>query len=170
MALTFRPYKPCDAEAIVRWIRDENTLRLWSSDRFGNFPITADDINRKYRIHNGDCSQADNFYPFTLCEDGAPVGHLILRYTDPDRKVIRFGFVIVDETKRGKGYGKQLLSMAVKYAHEFLDANKLTLGVFAHNTAACHCYRAVGFTETGLDYNCEISGQPWRIIEMALEN
>ena len=48
-------------------------MRKWSSDRFGDFPITC----------------------------GA-VGHLILGYTDEKKKVIRFGFVLVDDSQRGK--------------------------------------------------------------------
>jgi len=92
-----------------------------------------------------------------------------LRYTDRSRKVIRFGFVIVDDSRRGQGHGRAMLSLAARFAFDIFGAEKVTLGVFAHNEPAYRCYKAVGFTETGLDYDCEISGQPWRIIEMALE-
>lgn len=142
MPLQLRPYKPCDAEAIVRWIRDENALRLWSSDRFGDFPITAEDINRKYLAHNGDCAEPDNFYPFTAFDEDGPVG---------------------------QGYGRAMLSLAANFAFDIFGAEKITLGVFAHNEPAYRCYKAVGFTETGLNHNCEIAGQPWHIIEMVLE-
>ena len=45
--LKLRPYKPSDAEAIVSWIKDERALRKWSSDRYGAYPIAAEDINYK---------------------------------------------------------------------------------------------------------------------------
>ena len=48
MNLRLRQYKPCDAESIVSWIKDEQTLRKWSSDRFGAYPINSEDINDKY--------------------------------------------------------------------------------------------------------------------------
>lgn len=48
MKLRLRQYKPCDADSIVSWIKDEEALRKWSSDRFGDFPITSEDINNKY--------------------------------------------------------------------------------------------------------------------------
>lgn len=86
MSLRLRPYKPCDADKIAGWIKDEQALRKWSSDRFGEFPVTADDINNKYLGHNGDCTEADNFYPLTAFDDSGAVGHLILRYTDPHKK------------------------------------------------------------------------------------
>jgi len=169
MSLRLRPYKPCDAEKIVSWIKDEQALRKWSSDRFGEFPVTADDINNKYLGHNGDCIEADNFYPLTAFDYSGAVGHLILRYTDPHKKTIRFGFVIVDDSKRGQGYGKQMLMLAVKYAFEIFGAEKLTLGVFENNTPAYHCYKAVGFEENGEEAYCELFGEQWKIVEMEMK-
>lgn len=166
MVLRLRPYKPCDAQAIIRWIKDEKALRNWSSDRFGAYPITAADINNKYLGNNGDCAEADNFYPFTAFDENGPVGHLILRYTDADKKVIRFGFVIVDDEKRGRGYGKGMLQLAVRYAFDLFQAEKITLGVFENNLPAARCYKAAGFVETGETESCELFGETWRIIEM----
>lgn len=34
MKLRLRQYKSCDADSIVSWIKDEDTLRKWCSDRF----------------------------------------------------------------------------------------------------------------------------------------
>lgn len=36
MKLRIRQYKPCDADGIVSWIKDEEALRKWSSDIFFN--------------------------------------------------------------------------------------------------------------------------------------
>lgn len=166
MNLRLRPYKPDDAERIVSWIKDEEALRKWSSDRFGDFPISGDDINNKYLTNNGDCPEPDNFYPLVAFDDSGVVGHLIMRYTDSDKKVIRFGFVIVDDTKRGKGYGKQMLLLAKKYAFDIFGAEKITLGVFDNNTPAYYCYKAAGFEETGEELFCELFGKQWRIVEM----
>ena len=170
MELRLRPYKPCDADYIVSWIKDEDALRKWSSDRFGDYPITSEDINNKYINNNGDCIEADNFYPFIAFDDEGVVGHLILRYTDDKKKVIRFGFVIVDDTKRGKGYGKQMLTLTAKYAFDILGAEKITLGVFDNNESAYYAYKAAGFVETGEEMFCELFGQQWRIIEMEMDH
>ena len=168
MGVRLRQYKPHDAETIISWIKDEEALRKWSSDRFGDFPITSEDINRKYLENNGDCVEADNFYPLTAFDESGVVGHLILRYTDAEKKVIRFGFVIVDDTQRGKGYGKQMLQLAVKYSFEIFGAEKITLGVFDNNGSAYYCYKSVGFMETGEEMFCELFGKQWRIIEMEM--
>ena len=77
--MKLRPYKPCDAETILSWIRDETTFRRWSTDRYDHYPITAADMNHKYMDLNGDCVEPDNFYPMTAVQDGKPVGHMIMR-------------------------------------------------------------------------------------------
>lgn len=166
MALRLRPYKPCDAQIIASWIKDEESFRKWSAGRFGDFPITAEKINGKYLENNGDCTAPDNFFPMTAFDESGAVGHLIMRYLDKEKQIIHFGFIIVDSTKRGSGYGKQMLKLAMKYAFEFLGAQKITLGVFEDNPSAYNCYKAVGLSENGEETFCELQGNRYRIIEM----
>ena len=168
--LRLRPYKACDAATVVSWCKDEVSFRRWTSDRYDSFPITADDMNRKYFEDNGDCTQLDNFYPMTAVVGSEAVGHLILRYTDPDQTELRFGFVIVDDTKRGKGYGKKMLRLAAAYAFDIMMARKVTLGVFENNLAAYHCYKAVGFRDVDVQKPefCEINGEKWKILELEM--
>ena len=166
--LRLRPYKACDAKTIVGWIHDEVSLRQWSADRYGSYPVTEEDMNKKYMDCNGDCFNTDDFYPVTAFDESGVVGHLIMRFTDEEKQVLRFGFVIVDDTKRGRGYGKQMLLLAIKYAFEILKVAKITLGVFENNKAAYYCYKAAGFKEIASEkeeyYN--ILGQKWKCIEM----
>ena len=166
--LIIRPYKPKDAEAIVSWIKDERALRKWSSDRYGAYPITAEDINYKYLKCNGDCEEPDNFYPITAADANGPVGHLIMRYTDKAKTIIRLGFIIVDDSKRGMGYGKRMIQMAMRYAFDMLKAEKITLGVFDNNPSAYYCYKAAGFNEIPMkkDIILEILGEKWKCIEL----
>lgn len=166
--LIIRPYKPKDAEAIVSWIKDERGFRKWSADRYGAYPITAEDINYKYLKCNGDCEEADNFYPMTAVDANGPVGHLIMRYTNKAKTIIRLGFIIVDDSKRGLGYGKRMIQMAMRYAFDMLKAEKITLGVFDNNPSAYGCYKAVGFKEIPMKESIvfEILGEKWKCIEL----
>ena len=168
--LRLRPYKAEDANAIISWIKDEAALRKWSSDRYGAYPIKPEDINYKYLECNGDCAEPDNFYPLTATDENGPVGHLILRYTGGDKSNIRLGFIIVDDNRRGKGYGKRMIQMAIKYAFDMLGAKKITLGVFDNNLPAYYCYKAAGFKEVVMEesFIFEIMGEKWNCIEMEL--
>ena len=166
--LRLRPYKNCDAKKIVTWCRDEISFRKWSSDRYESFPITEADMNKKYMDCNGDCTDMDNFYPMTAFDENGVVGHLIMRFTDDKKQTLRFGFIIVDDAKRGMGYGKEMLLLALKYAFEILKVKKVTLGVFENNPSAYFCYKASGFKEVSQENEVyyEVLGEKWKCIEM----
>ena len=166
--LRLRPYIPSDAEVITSWIKSEEDQRKWSFDRYSKYPVTSKDMNEKYLDNNGDCDKADDFIPITAMEGDKIVGHMILRYPSADRKIIRFGFVIVDDIIRGKGYGKRMLELSIRYAFDILKARKITLGVFANNEPAYNCYKVAGFKENGETFYCECMGEQWKEIEMEL--
>ena len=159
-----RPYKPCDAKIIEQWIRDREVFLKWGGELFGAFPITEQIIDEKYRNKNGDCVEEDNFHPWVfLDEENRPAGHFIMRYLNGDHKVWRFGWVIVDDSVRGKGIGREMLSMGLKYAFDFLGAEKVTLGVFENNEIAHNCYKRAGFHDVSV-----VEKEPWNVIEMEI--
>lgn len=145
--LRLRPYKACDAQIIVSWIKDEVAFRKWCADRFEKYPITEEDMNVQYNS----LAYADNFFQMTAFDEMGVVGHLIMRFTDEEKKVLRFGFVIVDDSKQAKGYGKEMLQLAIQYAFDILKAEKITLGVFENNEPAYYCYKSVGFQDIQLE-------------------
>lgn len=169
--LGLRPYKNCDAKTIISWCKDEYTFRKWTGVQYESFPITEADMNKKYVDFNGNCAEEDNFYPMTAFDDSGVVGHLIMRYVNGDKSVIRFGFVIADDTKRGKGYGKEMIKLAIKYSFEIMKAEKITIGVFENNLPAYYCYKAAGFKDvkTDEDIICELFGEKWKIIELEID-
>ena len=165
--LRLRPYKACDAKTIVTWVGDEVAFRKWCADRYYHYPISAADMN----AHYDNVAQDDNFYQFTAFDETGIVGHLIMRFTDQEKKVLRFGFVIVDPDKRGKGYGKEMLELAIKYAFEILKTEKITLAAFDNNPEAIRCYKSVGFIEVIPDEErpfCPF-GEDWKRVEMEIE-
>ena len=164
--LRLRPYKSCDAETIAAWIKNETVFCNWGGERFGSYSITPASTDNKYIGDNGDCVEPDNFYPWVAVnEDERVVDHLIMRYTGGDHRQLRFGWVIVDDTLRGKGYGQQMLRLGLRYAFELLQAEVVTIGVLEGNEAARQCYRKVGFLETGL-----VQEGDWMVVEMRITN
>lgn len=168
--LYLRPYKKEDAEGILSWCTDETLFRKWTADRYPSYPITADDMNQKYFDANGDCAEADNFYPMTACDESGMVGHFIMRYVGGSHRILRIGFVIVDSQKRGRGYGREMIRLALEYAFRVAGAEQVTLGVFENNRPAYRCYQAVGFRPVPSERprECEVLGETWKIIELAV--
>ena len=161
--MRLRPYKSCDAKTIISWIRDEETFFLWSGDHFGTYPITAERLDQKYRSENGDCVEEDNFYPLVAYDEDGLIGSFIIRYLDGDQRILRFGWVIVDDLKRGRRYGQGMLKIGLKLAFEIMGAKKVTIGVLENNIRAYRCYEAVGFHEVKEKFNEER-----RVIEMEI--
>ena len=157
--MQLRAFNPDDAETILSWCKDKHAFRLWSADRYKDYPAKSDEMIEQY--------EKENMYPLTAVADDEIVGHILLRFPSEDKSVIRFGFVIVDDSKRGKGYGKQMLRLAIDYAQQELGVQKITLGVFCENLSAVECYKSVGFRITGADAY-QIDGEEWKGFEMEL--
>lgn len=164
MSLTLRPYQPSDAAVITSWLKSEYLMRQWCADRYEHYPVTPEDMNEYYeRYIDGQRSCA-----LTMVDGNDIVGYITLRIPADDPTEQRLGFVIVDDAKRGRGLGKALVSMSIKYAFETLGATKVSLGVFENNPSAIHCYEVAGFHRVSRQdtesYEC--LGETWNCIEM----
>lgn len=164
--LKLRKYQKEDAKEIVTWIKDEKAFHQWSADLFGKYPIKAEDLQEHYT--SAQKSMQDDFLPMTAYNEQGIVGQFFIRFPEKGKKTARFGFVIVDDTKRGQGYGKEMIRLALEYAFTQLKVEKVTLGVFENNPPAYYCYKAAGFTETEQaepEYYA-IMGERWKCIEL----
>lgn len=164
MNLTLCPYQPSDAAVITSWLKSEYLMRQWCADRYEHYPVTPEDMNTYHeRYIDGQRSRA-----LTMRDGDDIVGYITLRVPADNPTEQRLGFVIVDDSKRGCGLGKALVSMAVKHAYEVLGATKVSLGVFENNPSAIHCYEAAGFHRVSRPetecYQC--LGETWNCIEM----
>lgn len=164
--LKLREYNACDAKVIVTWIKNEYAFRQWSADRYEKYPITADDMNCYYdreRNHS-------QIYIMTAYDENGIVGHFTLRFVEEYKKTIRLGFVIIDDKKRKKGYGKQMVDLAIKYSFDTIKIDKISLGVFENNSDAIKCYESCGFQQVKAEkvesYEC--MEEIWNCIEMEM--
>lgn len=164
--IELRLYKNTDADIIVKWLKNEYAFRQWCADRYESYPITADDMINYYSHYSN-----DELIKLTGVENDEIIGHLTIRFIDDKRKTARLGFVIVDDAKRGKGYGKQLVSSALQFAFDELKADKVTLGVFEINTSAINCYLScdLEIVERELIESYQCMGKIWNCIEMEIK-
>ncbi len=159
--IRIRPYKASDADTILSWCQDEKAFYQWTAGKFGNYPITQKEF----------CF-VESQMPFTAFDDTGIVGFFTLRNLNESWDELRFGFVIVNPRKRGKGHGKAMLQLGLKFAFGICGAKKASLGVFENNLPAYYCYKAVGFSDTVLDAAKKycILGEEWKVKELIIEN
>lgn len=159
--LRIRPYKPADADVILSWCSDEKSFYQWTAGVLGNYPATQNEFNF-----------VQSLMPFTAFDESGIVGFFTLRNPNDSYDELRFGFVIVDPKKRGKGYGKAMLKSGLKFVFEIYGANKASLGVFENNLSAYYCYKSVGFKDTVLDTRevYHVLGEDWKCRELTAEN
>ncbi|WP_167956993.1 GNAT family N-acetyltransferase [Anaerosporobacter faecicola] len=141
--LRLRPYKSSDAPYLLQWFHDEESFTKWCANKF-TYPLTTEQL-ASFKVTIDDDPGAWSFV--ALNEAGIPVGHLHMRNADYTNQSIHFGFIVVDDRYRGKGYGKEMLQLAITYATTILKMKKITLGVFGNNPAAHACYKKVGFVD-----------------------
>ncbi len=163
--MLLRAYKNEDSAVICKWLRTEEELYRWSADRFNKFPLSGNDINDNYAAQ----IETGRFFPLTATdEDGNLTGHFIIRYPkEDDDSTVRFGFVILNPSLRGKGFGKEMLHLGIEYVRQNFNAVRIDLGVFANNDSARHCYEAAGFREYGRR-SCEMPIGVWECIDMEI--
>ncbi|MBE6813402.1 MAG: GNAT family N-acetyltransferase [Ruminococcaceae bacterium] len=160
MALRLRPYNEKDAETILSWNKDERAFYKWSAGVMGEYPITKEQFGF-----------VNNLMAFTAIDDDEVIGFFTMRRPTASFDELRFGFVIVNPEMRGKGYGKGMLQLGLKFAKDIFGAQKVSLGVFENNESAYYCYKSVGFKNVILEnteiYN--ILGETWKCMEMDMQ-
>ena len=60
------------------------------------------------------------------------------------------GIAIGDPGQRGRGYGREAVTLMLDFAFRELNLHRVQLTVFAYNTAALALYEKLGFTREGI--------------------
>ena len=163
--LRLKPYARRDAQAICSWFTDERAFHLWSAGKLERFPMRPEDLNRYY-----DENEGSSLWAMTAFDEEGIAGHVMMRFLDEKRTELRLGLIVVDGSRRGRGYGREMVSMAARYALDYAGAKRVTILVFLENPAAIRCYEACGFRmaagRTPEKFPC--MGEEWRLAEMEL--
>lgn len=159
--IRIRPHKASDVNTILSWCQDEKTFYQWTAGMLGNYPITENEFRG-----------VESLMPFTAFDETGIIGFFTLRNPNESLDELRFGFVIVNPHKRGKGYGKAMLQSGLKFVFEIYGAKKASLGVFENNLPAYYCYKAAGFRDVILDTaeKYSVLGEEWKCKELVIEN
>ncbi|WP_304507696.1 GNAT family N-acetyltransferase [Anaerotignum sp.] len=161
--MKLRRYEEFDAKYVVAWVQDEIVYYQWCAGLLGEYPLTEEKINAYYNNLPKDVT----FWAMTAEIEDEVVGHITLRFADEERKTVRLGFVLIAHARRGQGIGKELVSVAIRYAQQVLGAQQITLGVFEENIFARKCYESLGFIQNEERIEkYQIKDEVWDFIEM----
>ena len=138
--MKLRPYRyGGDYPLIEAWITDERTHALWCARRFP-WPLTRESFEEKLRslAERGD-------RPFVAETEAGESTGFVCWSPGPADGEGRLKFVLVAPARRGRGWGRELVSLAAAYG-KAQGAETVRLSVFAENAAARRCYERAGFT------------------------
>ena len=147
--MRIRPYIPSrDYEYVAKWVDNERTHAFWCANLIP-YPMTPKsfhDLLEKNAAERADCAYVATEY------DGQPAGFFCYSINTEDNLGF-LKFIIIDPEKRGKGYGKEMLHLALQYAFRITGATAVQLNVFQENALAKRCYEKVGFVERAAEVN-----------------
>lgn len=164
--MKLRPYDPSlDFGIIRKWITEPREHAMWCAGRTA-FPIDREDFQRLL----DEIANQSGDVPFIATLEGCkPVGFFCYS-VDAWTKDSRLKFVMIDPALRGKGFGREMLRLAVSYAFETMGAKRVRLCVFSANTGARRCYESVGFRECCTDKAAlHFGDEVWDRCHMAIE-
>ena len=129
--MKMRPYLNKDFDIISRWITDERSHALWCANLIP-YPLekkSFDDLLLQ-------TEERFNDSPFVATTDeGVVVGFFCFSVNLKTNEGM-LKFVVIDDTMRNKGYGCEMIKLAVKYAFEIAKADVVQLNVFSENPSA----------------------------------
>ena len=145
--MRIRPYIPSkDYEYVSKWIEDERTHAFWCANLLP-YPMAQNSFHDLLKKNATDWT--DSAYVATE-NNGQPIGFFCYS-VDPTNNIGFLKFIIIDKSKRGKGYGKEMLHLALQYAFQITGASAVQLNVFSENTLAKQLYEKIGFVERRID-------------------
>ncbi|MCM1044137.1 MAG: GNAT family N-acetyltransferase [Candidatus Gastranaerophilales bacterium] len=165
--MRLRPYISAkDYRYVERWLQDRRIHSLWCA-ALVVYPLTEEALCaflEKDAEEWGGCA-------FVATEDnGTPIGFFIYSVNTEDNSGF-LKFVVLDDQIRGRGYGAQMLKLALTYAFEVTGVTSVRINVFDVNSGARKCYEKVGFVEK--EYEKDVfsyAGENWGRYRMEISS
>lgn len=137
------PDSSADVEALRRWARDSEYLRLQNGDpAMPRSAARAKEILSNAQDHDGAT------FILRPLEEARALGFvgLWVNWTHGDAWL---GIGIGDRADWSKGYGAEALRLALRYAFTELNLRRVSLTVLEGNARAIHAYQKAGFVLEG---------------------
>ena len=130
--MRLRPYIECkDYDEIKDWITEERTHAMWCANLI-KFPIEKGDFERVMK----EAAERFGDSPYVATSDDGELIGFFCYSTNLETNEGMLKFVMTNPKYRGKGFGKEMLKLAVLYAFDITKVEAVHLNVFPENIKA----------------------------------
>jgi RimJ/RimL family protein N-acetyltransferase len=138
--------RPEDSAVMARWYEDSEFGRMYDSGVA--VPRSADSVRRW--MDNSSGSAAAYSFAIRLLESDDLIGFLDIDGIQWNNGCAWMSLAIGDRTQRGKGYGYEAMTLALRFAFHELHLHRVQLTVFSYNERAIRLYERLGFQREGV--------------------
>lgn len=164
--MRLRPYcSKSDYDYLEKWVDNERIHTLWCAGRIP-WPLTREDLEA---FLEKNAEEWGGFAYVATEDNGKPIGFFLYSTNVKDNSGF-LAFIVLDQELRGKGYGVQMIKLALKYAFDITGVESVQLNVFQDNTAAMRCYEKAGLRVRRVEENaCQYKDEQWARCNMVIE-
>ncbi len=134
-----------DIDTLAQWYADSEFLRLF--DTSTACPLPRERL--QHYIVSKQNSATDFVFAVRRIGETAMLGYVELVNIEWNNGVGQVGIGIGDPALRGKGYGREALTLLLDFAFTELNLYRVQLQVIAYNVCAIHLYEKLGFRREG---------------------
>ena len=134
-----------DIGAIARWWHDPEFLRLYNTAPAA--PRNEDQLSRRFDTSH--TSHDSYLFAIRLLEEDDLIGLLEFDGVEWAHRTTFVSIGIGAAEHRGLGYGRDAMTVALRFAFHELNLHRVCLTVFGYNAAAIALYEGLGFQREG---------------------
>jgi RimJ/RimL family protein N-acetyltransferase len=134
-----------DLPIVTAWFNDAGFLRLY--DARPAYPRSEETLKEELDERR---KRSDAFsFAARLLDSDQLIGYVELDGILWPHRVSWLSLGIGERTNWGKGYGRDMLALALRFAFDELNLHRVQLTVFGYNTRAIALYEKAGFRREG---------------------
>ena len=136
-----------DLMASLDYVNDFETMRGVTNGLI--LPSTVDDEARFFSAQSRS-NRGDYQFAVETLESRRFIGRCGFTQVDWKNRLAELAILIGEKSSRGKGFGTDAVKTLCRFGFMEMGLHKITVKVFAFNTAAIRCYEKCGFVHEGV--------------------
>lgn len=135
-----------DISRLMTWFPTKRSVDIWGGPKF-RYPFTPETFRED--VH---CRDMDTYCLVDFSGEMLAFGQFYERH-----ERINLARLVVAPDRRGRGIGKQLVSLLMERGRKNMTLKEYSLYVYTDNHAAKACYAALGFEQSEYPENDEMA-------------